>query len=259
VKVALTIAGSDPGGGAGIQADLRTFGAFSVHGLSVVAALTAQGTERVSAVFPVEPQAVAAQIDAVAADFPVDAVKVGMLGTEDVAAAVAERLVRHGFPNVVLDPVLAAGSGERLFTGRLSKILAAASVLTPNLAEAEALLDRTVRDVAEMREAARALAALGPRIVVVKGGHLDGDAVDVFFDGERLEELRAPRIPGKRPHGAGCSFSSALAAGLALGEDPLGAVRGAKAFVRAALAASVRFGERDFLARPPRGDGSSGW
>jgi hydroxymethylpyrimidine/phosphomethylpyrimidine kinase len=259
VRVALTIAGSDSGGGAGLQADLRTFASFSVHGLSVVTAVTAQGTERVAAVFPQKPREVAAQLDAVVSDFRLDAVKIGMLGTEEVARAVAEGLLRHRLRNIVLDPVLLAGGGERLHEGGFSPILPLALVLTPNLAEAEALLGHPVGDLGAMRDAARKLGALGPQVVVLKGGHLDGDPVDVLWDGESLHELRAERIPGKRSHGTGCVFSAAIAALLARGEAPLSAVRRAKAYVHAALRASERFGERDFLVHPPPEGGSSGW
>jgi hydroxymethylpyrimidine/phosphomethylpyrimidine kinase len=185
-------------------------------------------------------------------------VKIGMLGTEEVARAVADGLLRHRLRNIVLDPVLLAGGGERLFEGGFSPILPLALVLTPNLAEAEALLGHPVRDLGAMRDAARKLGALGPKVVVLKGGHLEGDPIDVLWNGETLEDLRAERIPGKRSHGTGCVFSAAIAAGLARGDAPVRAVRGAKAYVRAALLASERFGERDFLVHPPE-RGWSGW
>ncbi|HEV7500126.1 MAG TPA: bifunctional hydroxymethylpyrimidine kinase/phosphomethylpyrimidine kinase [Vicinamibacteria bacterium] len=247
MKVALSIAGSDSGGGAGIQADLRTFAAHGLHGTCAITAVTAQNSVAVVDWVALEPRMVVAQIDAVASDMPVAAVKTGMLATAAIVGAVADALERLRLPFLVVDPVMAAKSGDRLldadaeaaYRGRL---IALATVVTPNLPEAEALLGRPVRTVAHMREAARALHALGPRAVVVKGGHLEGDAVDVFFDGDRLEELPAVRIATAHTHGTGCTYSAAIAARLALGNTLFEAVRGAKDYLTEAIRRSYPVG-----------------
>ena len=247
MKVALTIAGSDSGGGAGVQADLKTFAAHGLHGASAITAVTAQNSVGVADWVALEPHMVAAQIEAVATDMPVVAAKTGMLGTREIVAAVAEAVVRFELPHLVVDPVMVAKSGHRLLDPEAERayfdhLLGVASVLTPNLAEAEALLGRPVHGIPEMRRAARELRARGPRVVVVKGGHLEGDAVDVFFDGHRLEELAAARIPTRNTHGTGCTFSAAIAARLGLGADPLEAVRGAKDYVPEAIRRSYEVG-----------------
>jgi hydroxymethylpyrimidine/phosphomethylpyrimidine kinase len=247
VKVVLTVAGSDSGGGAGIQADLRTFAAHGVHGTSAITAVTAQNSVAVLDWVALEPRMVVAQIEAVAGDMHVAAVKTGMLATAAIVAAVAEAIERLALPLVVVDPVMVAKSGDRLLdrdaeTAYRERLLPLATVVTPNLPEAEALLGRPVRTLAEMREAARALRAMGARAVVVKGGHLAGDAVDVFWDGERLEDLPAPRIETKNTHGTGCTYSAAIAARLALGEPLLDAVRGAKAYLTEAIRRSYSVG-----------------
>jgi hydroxymethylpyrimidine/phosphomethylpyrimidine kinase len=247
VKVALTIAGSDSGGGAGIQADLRTFAAHGLHGCSAIAAVTAQNSTGVRDLMALPPRIVVAQIEAVAEDMPPSAAKTGMLATRAIVEAVADALARLRIPNVVVDPVMVAKSGDRLLDpagerAYVDRLFTIASVLTPNLPEAEALLGRTVRDLAGMREAARALHALGPRVVVVKGGHLQGDAVDVYFDGDRLDELRATRIETRNTHGTGCTFSAAIASRLALGDDPFAAVAGAKEYLTEAIRGSYSVG-----------------
>ena len=247
MKVALTIAGSDSGGGAGIQADLRTFAAHGLHGTSAITAVTAQNSVAVLDWVALEPRMVVAQIDAVASDMPVAATKTGMLATAAIVSAVAEAIERLRLPFVVVDPVMVAKSGDRLlaadaeeaYRGRLIPL---ATVLTPNLPEAEALLGRPVRTLAHMRDAARALHALGARAVVVKGGHLDGPAVDVVFDGERLEELSAARIATSNTHGTGCTYAAAIAARLALGDTLLDAVRAAKAYLTEAIRRSYAVG-----------------
>jgi hydroxymethylpyrimidine/phosphomethylpyrimidine kinase len=248
VKVVLTIAGSDSGGGAGIQADLRTFAAHGVHGTSAITAVTAQNSVAVLDWVALEPRMVVAQIDAVASDMAVAAAKTGMLATAAIVAAVAAAIERLRLPFVVVDPVMVAKSGDRLLdrdaeTAYRERLLPLATVVTPNLPEAEALAGRPVRTLADMREAARTLHARGPRAVVVKGGHLDGgDAVDVFFDGSRLEELPAPRIATANTHGTGCTYSAAIAARLALGDPLLEAVRGAKAYLTEAIRRSYSVG-----------------
>jgi hydroxymethylpyrimidine/phosphomethylpyrimidine kinase len=247
VKVVLTVAGSDSGGGAGIQADLRTFAAHGVHGTSAITAVTAQNSVAVLDWVALEPRMVVAQMEAVAGDMPVAAAKTGMLATAAIVSAVAAAIERLHLPLVVVDPVMIAKSGDRLLdrdaeTAYRERLLPLATVVTPNLPEAESLLGRPVRTLAEMREAARALRAMGPRAVVVKGGHLEGDAVDVFWDGERMEDLSAPRIATKNTHGTGCTYSAAIAARLALGDPLLDAVRGAKAYLTEAIRRSYSVG-----------------
>jgi hydroxymethylpyrimidine/phosphomethylpyrimidine kinase len=247
VKVVLTVAGSDSGGGAGIQADLRTFAAHGVHGTSAITAVTAQNSVAVLDWVALDPRMVVAQMEAVASDMPVAAAKTGMLATAAIVSAVAAALERLRLPLVVVDPVMVAKSGDRLLdrdaeTAYRERLLPLATVVTPNLPEAESLLGRPVRTLTEMREAARALRAMGPRAVVVKGGHLEGDAVDVFWDGERMEDLSAPRIATKNTHGTGCTYSAAIAARLALGDPLLEAVRGAKAYLTEAIRRSYSVG-----------------
>jgi hydroxymethylpyrimidine/phosphomethylpyrimidine kinase len=247
VKVALTVAGSDSGGGAGIPADLLTFAAHGVHGASAVTAVTAQNTLAVIDWVAVEPRMVVAQIDAVASDMAVSAVKTGMLASRGIVEAVASAVRRLGLPHLVVDPVMAAKSGDRLIergaeAAYRERLFPLAEVVTPNLAEAEALLGRPVRTREAMARAARDLLSAGARAVVVKGGHLEGEPVDVFFDGRRLEELPAPRIATPNTHGTGCTFSAAIAARLALGDELLAAVRGAKDYLTEALRRSYSIG-----------------
>ena len=248
MKVVLTIAGSDSGGGAGIQADLHTFAAHGVHGTSAITAVTAQNSITVTRYVALDPAMVVAQVEAVASDMPVAAVKTGMLANRDIVAAVAEVVRRLALPHLVVDPVMVAKGGARLLDPEaerayVERLFAAAEVLTPNLPETEALLGRRVRTREAMREAARELRERGPRVVVVKGGHLDGEeAVDVFFDGRRLEELSAPRIDTRNTHGTGCTYSAAIAARLALGAEPLEAVRGAKDYLTEAIRRSYSVG-----------------
>ena len=246
-RVALTIAGSDSGGGAGIQADLKTFAAHGLHGTSAITAVTAQNSVAVTDWVALEPKMVVAQMEAVASDMPVAAAKTGMLATRGIMAAVSEAAVRLRLPFLVVDPVMVAKGGDRLLDPEAERaypelLFPVATVITPNLEETAALLGRPVRTVPEMREAARELHARGSRAVVVKGGHLEGDAVDVFFDGTRMEELGAPRIATRNTHGTGCTFSAAIAARLARGEDLLGAVRGAKEYVTEAIRRSYAVG-----------------
>jgi hydroxymethylpyrimidine/phosphomethylpyrimidine kinase len=246
VPIAVTIAGSDSGGGAGIQADLKTFSALGIYGASVVTALTAQNTKGVFAIHEVPADFIAAQMDAVFSDLDVGAVKIGMLGNAAAIDAVAAGLERHHARNVVLDPVMAASSGKILLPadaiGALRKLIAQANVLTPNLPEAAVLLDTAeARDEDEMRRQAKTLLALGPGAVLIKGGHGSGsDSVDLLLDADACTRFAAPRIDTRNTHGTGCTLASAIAAGLAKGL-PLGdAVREAKAYVSAAIAAADR-------------------
>jgi hydroxymethylpyrimidine/phosphomethylpyrimidine kinase len=248
MKVALTIAGSDSGGGAGIQADLRTFAAHGVHGASAITAVTAQNSVEVRSYVALDPDMVAAQIDAVASDMPVAAAKTGMLANVGIVSAVAAAVERNRLPFLVVDPVMVAKSGDRLLDPAaeracVERIFPLAAIVTPNLYEAEALLGRPVRSLPAMREAARDLLARGPRAVVLKGGHLEGDqAVDVFFDGGRMVELPAARVHTPNTHGTGCTYSAAMAARLALGAGLLEAVPGAKEYLTEAIRRSYSVG-----------------
>ena len=237
----LSIAGSDSGGGAGIQADLKAFARCGVHGMTAVTAVTAQNTREVTAVYPLPPEAIVEQVRAVATDLGVDAVKIGMLGTADTIATVAGALDLVGEAPVVLDPVMIAESGARLLDedaldALRAKLLPKVTVVTPNLPEARILAGEDVDPVT----LAEAIHALGAKAVVVTGGHRD-DATDVFFDGQRLVEIPGERYPDGAAHGSGCTHSSALAAGLALGLDPLEAAEQAKQVASEA----VRDGLRD--------------
>ena len=238
---ALTIAGSDSGGGAGIQADLKTFQALGAYGMSAITAITAQNTVGVFAVQEISPEVVAAQIDAVASDLGVDGTKTGMLASAPIIHAVADR-VRHWKlgPMLVVDPVMVATSGDRLLRADavralIAELLPLAAVVTPNLLEAEVLVGHQIRSDADMRTAAREIIALGPRTVVLKGGHRAGDANDLFYDGERELWLDARRIDTRSTHGTGCTFSAAIAARIALGDALPEAVRAAKVYLTAAL------------------------
>jgi hydroxymethylpyrimidine/phosphomethylpyrimidine kinase len=240
VPKALTIAGSDSGGGAGIQADLKTFSAFRVFGMSVLTAVTAQNSLGVQGVFNLPPTFVAQQLDAVLADFGADAVKIGMLSTAPIVGAVAERLRAHRQDRVVLDPVMIAKSGDPLLqpdarAALIEKMLPLAAVVTPNLHEAAALTDMAVDSEADMAEAARRIVARGARAALVKGGHLKDSATDVLWDGRTLTRFPGPRVDSPNTHGTGCTLSSAIAAGLAHGRSLEDAVREAKAYVTAAI------------------------
>lgn len=244
--IALTIAGSDSSGGAGIEADLKTFGALGVYGAAAVTALTAQNTKGVFAVHDVPADFLAAQIDAVFADLAVGAVKIGMVPTAAAIDAVAAALDRHRPRHVVLDPVMVATSGDQLLhgdaLGRLRALIARASVVTPNLPEAATLLDMPLAcDESEMRGQAEKLKAFGAGAVLIKGGHSGGpESVDLLLDGGRWLRLAAPRINTKNTHGTGCTFAAAVAAGLAKELTLEAAAREAKAYVTAAIAAADR-------------------
>jgi hydroxymethylpyrimidine/phosphomethylpyrimidine kinase len=247
VRVALTIGGSDSGGGAGIQADLKTFAAHGLHGTSALTAITAQNSVGVAAWAAVDPSLVVAQVEAVATDMPVAATKTGMLGSAAVIAAVAEAAGRLSLGPLVVDPVMVARSGDRLLAPEaerayVERLFPLAAVVTPNLHEAEALLGRPVRDLGAMREAARALHALGARAVLLKGGALAGDAVDVLFDGSQTVEIGGPRVGTANTHGTGCALSAAITSRLAIGDDLLEAVRGAKAWLVQGLRLSQAVG-----------------
>lgn len=243
VPIALTIAGSDSSGGAGIQADLKTFSALGVYGASALVALTAQNTLGVTAIHDVPADFITAQIDAVMTDLDVGAVKVGMVSQAASIAAVADGLARHRAANVVVDPVMVAASGARLLSqdavsALVARLIPLALVLTPNLPEAATLIGcDPARDEAEMEAQGRALQSLGAASVLIKGGHGDGpESVDVFIDRDgRVTRLPAPRRGTRNTHGTGCTLSSAIAAGLARGLALGDAVREAKAYVGEAI------------------------
>ena len=245
--VALTIAGSDSGGGAGIQADLKTFSVLGVHGTSAITAITAQNTMGVTDILELPPALVGAQIDAVFVDIGVDAAKTGMLSSATIIDAVAEAVRRHGIANLVVDPVMVAKGGARLLRDDAvhalrDRIVPLAAVITPNIPEAEVLVDRRIETLQQRREAARELVAMGARAAIVKGGHAQGDATDVFFDGSDFIELRAERVATEDTHGSGCVFSAAITAHLARGEKLVAAVAEAKSFITHAIANSLRIG-----------------
>ncbi len=246
--IALTIAGSDSSGGAGIQADLKTFAALGVYGASVITALTAQNTKGVSGIHQVPAAFVTAQIDAVFSDLDVGAVKIGMVAELGVIDAIAAGLQRWSPKHIVLDPVMVATSGDRLLAAEAvdalrTKLIPRASLITPNLPEAAALLDEPVAvNESVIESQGKRLLALGCRAVLIKGGHGQGaESIDYLATGNGTLALPAPRVATKNTHGTGCSLSSAIAAGLAKGDDMESAVRNAKTFVSAAIAAADRF------------------
>jgi hydroxymethylpyrimidine/phosphomethylpyrimidine kinase len=252
-KSALTIAGSDSGGGAGIQADLKTFAALGVYGFSVVTAVTAQNSFRVDRLEPILPAMVTAQIEAVAAEYIPDAIKTGALIDAGIVNAVASAIARLGLPAPVVDPILIASSGAHLLDAAgeaalRSTLFPLAAVVTPNIPEAEAIARIALRDEAARREAAIAIHRMGPRAVVIKGGHpFTGTAPgaktsDLYYDGKHFIVLEDDRVPGANMHGGGCVFSAAIAAYLARGETPEAAVRAAKRVIGRALRNRIRLG-----------------
>lgn len=241
MRTALTIAGSDSGGGAGIQADLKTFAAHGVFGTSAITAITAQNTLGVTAWEAVSTALVVAQIEAVAADIGADAVKTGMLANAEIVRAVAETLRRLRLPHLVVDPVMVAKGGDRLLeeaavTAIRENLLPLAEVVTPNIPEAEVLADMKIASLEHMREAGRRILALGPRVVLVKGGHLEApESIDVACTADGSEEFSGPRISSVHTHGTGCTLASAIAANLAAGLDHRAAIAGAKTYVEGAI------------------------
>jgi hydroxymethylpyrimidine/phosphomethylpyrimidine kinase len=249
MPIALTIAGSDSSGGAGIQADLKTFAAFGVYGASVITALTAQNTTGVSAIHQVPQDFVTAQIDAVFSDLDVKAVKIGMVAQLATMDAIVAGLARWSPRHIVLDPVMVATSGDRLLAADAvaalrTKLIPRAALITPNLPEAAALLDESLAaSEAAIEDQGKRLLSMGCAAVLIKGGHGQGsESIDYLVTGSGVVALAAPRIASKNTHGTGCSLSSAIAAGLAKGEEIETAVRHAKAWVSAAIAAADRLG-----------------
>jgi hydroxymethylpyrimidine/phosphomethylpyrimidine kinase len=246
LPVALTIAGSDSGGGAGIQADLKTFAALGVHGASAITAITAQNTTGVTDILELPVDLVRKQIAAVVEDIGVQAAKTGMLSSAAIVGVVADAVREYGLRLLVVDPVMVAKGGARLLRGDAiealrDQLIPLAAVVTPNLPEAEVLVGRPVASLDERKQAARDLVAMGASAAVVKGGHAE-DAIDVYFDGSRMVELRSERIDTVNTHGSGCVFSAAIAAWMARGADPLQAAGEAKTFITRAIANSLEIG-----------------
>jgi hydroxymethylpyrimidine/phosphomethylpyrimidine kinase len=247
IPKALTIAGSDSGGGAGIQADLKTFSAFRVFGMSVITAVTAQNSLGVQGVENLPPAFVAQQLRSVLGDFGTDAAKCGMLSTAPIIEAVAAVLGEQRIDKLVVDPVMVAKSGDALLEPQArraltERVLPLALVVTPNLPEAEVLAGMRVAEPEDMEEAARRIHALGPRYVLVKGGHLKGDATDLLWNGRDFTRFTAARIDSANTHGTGCTFSAAIVAGLARGQALGDSIRAAKAYVTMAIREGFKAG-----------------
>ncbi len=243
----LTIAGSDSGGGAGIQADLKTITVLGGFGMSVITALTAQNTLGVHGIHDVPPVFVAAQFDAIATDIGIDAAKTGMLATSEVIRVVAGKIRQYGIEKLVVDPVMVAKGGMSLIREEAKKTLIAelvplAFALTPNIPEAEVLSGMRISTLSDMKEAARIIRDLGARHVVVKGGHLAGDATDLLYDGREFKTFSAPRIATEDTHGTGCTYSAAIATCLGRGMDVSGAVAEAKRYITEAVRHAWRIG-----------------
>ncbi len=241
MRTALTIAGSDSGGGAGIQADLKTFAAYRVYGTSAITAVTAQNTRGVQAWQALPAGLVVAQIEAVVGDIGADAVKIGMLGNAAIVRAVADALEQLALERIVLDPVMIAKGGDRLLEEAAveelrARLLPRAHVVTPNIPEAEVLTGASIRSLEDMHAAAAALGRTGARVVLVKGGHAEGpESIDVAWVGGRTVEITGPRLATRSTHGTGCTLSSAIAANLAKGVDDEEALRDARQFVEGAI------------------------
>ncbi len=247
IKRVLTIAGSDSGGGAGIQADLKTITVLGAFGMSVITALTAQNTTGVQGVFDIPPEFVEKQFDSVASDIGVDAAKTGMLSSSVIIEAVAKKIREYGITRLVVDPVMVAKGGASLLKEEakatlVRELISLSLVVTPNIPEAESLTGRGIHTVDDMKSAARTIHGLGARNVVIKGGHLEGEAVDILFDGKEFHTFTAERILTEDTHGTGCTYSAALAVYLAEGLEIHNAVRKAKEYITEVIRYSLRIG-----------------
>ncbi|MDC3412695.1 bifunctional hydroxymethylpyrimidine kinase/phosphomethylpyrimidine kinase [Aquibacillus sp. 3ASR75-11] len=249
VYKALTIAGSDSGGGAGIQADLKTFQELGAFGMSVVTAVTAQNTLGVQGVYPIPIAGITEQIAAIGDDLGTDALKTGMLFSSEVIDAVSEKIDHYGWHNVVVDPVMVAKGGAKLLQDEairalIEKLIPLATVITPNIPEAELLTNRDINTLEERKEAAKSIYNMGAKTVVIKGGHGNGqEVVDLFYDGEVFEKMVSPRIETRHTHGTGCTFSAAISAELAKGKEIREAVMTGKQFIRAAIEKQLGIGK----------------
>ena len=248
IHTVLSVAGSDPGGGAGIQADIKTLSSLKVYGMAVISALTAQNTTGVSGVMAVPAEFVGQQMDAAIADIRPDAVKTGMLANREIVECVAARFRQHQLTRIVVDPVLMSTAGTPLLAADAVPALKLqlaplALLITPNMGEAETLTGHSVCNLQEMEEACRRLVDFGPRYALVKGGHLAGDAVDVLFDGKAMTHFRSLRVPASNTHGTGCVLSAAIAAYLAKGSSVEESVKRGKQFVEAAIRRGLSIGK----------------
>lgn len=248
MKKVLTIAGSDSSGGAGIQADLKTFSAHGVFGMSVIAAVTAQNTQEVIDVQDIDPDIIGKQIDAIFQDIEVDAVKIGMVSKIESIKIIAQKLREYKPRNIVLDPVMVSKSGYLLMDPAavetlIKELLPLAAVLTPNIPEAEEITSMKIGSLEDMKKAAEIIHCMGPENVLIKGGHLTGDSTDIFYDGKDTTYLKAERINTKNTHGTGCTLSSAIASDLALGMDVKAAVENAKKYITTAIEHSLSIGK----------------
>lgn len=247
MKTALSIAGSDCSGGAGIQADIKTMSALGVFGMSVIVAVVAENTTRVISIEDISPKVIGDQMDAIFEDMPVDSVKIGMLSTPQCMQKVAEKIKQYKPKYVVIDPVMYAKNGcplmeERSIDTLIAEIIPLASLLTPNIPEAEKIANMQIETVADMKAAAKKIVELGAKAVLVKGGHYVGDAEDILYDGEEYYSFVSKRINTKNTHGTGCTLSSAIASYLALGEDLAVAVKKAKEYVTMAIENALELG-----------------
>lgn len=256
IQKCLTIAGSDSGGGAGIQADLKTFSALGVHGSSVITAITAQNTKEVTAVHNVPVDVIEKQIDAVLSDIGADAVKIGMLSNSEIIKAVARKLRSYKVENIVLDPVMVAAAGAKLLEDSAieslkKELIPLALIITPNIPEAEVLVNRKIRAIDDTKSAAKEIMKLGCESVLMKGGHLDIDdseVIDIFYDGNDFLEIKNKKI-NKTGHGTGCTLSSAIAANIAKGMELKEAVKNAVSYVHRALEKGFKIGEMNYVLR----------
>lgn len=250
IRKALTIAGSDSGGGAGIQADLKTFQELGVYGMSALTAVTAQNTLGVQGVYPLAPEAVAAQLDSVGSDLPPDAVKTGMLFSSEIIRVVAGKVRQYGWQDrLIIDPVMIAKGGSPLLLQEavqalIAGLLPLALIITPNLPEAEILTGMKINGLADREEAARLLHQMGPQFIVLKGGHdtAGNEVMDLLYDGREFQYITSPRIATRHTHGTGCTFSAAVASGIALGHSMTDSVHTAKAYIQAAIEDSLNIG-----------------
>ncbi len=247
IRKALTIAGADSGGGAGIEADIKTFQAFGVYSMAAITSVTAQNTLGVQGIYDLPAEFVGMQIDSVMEDMGADAAKTGMLSNSNIIKTVSERISRYKIKAVV-DPVMVAKSGDLLLKEEardalIHELLPLAFVVTPNLSEAEVITGLSLKSVDDMRRAAEAIRSLGAEYVLVKGGHLQGDAVDILYDGRDFSEYRSERIKTENTHGTGCTYSAAIASGIAKGKPLRVAISEAKSFVTEAIRNSLDIGK----------------